>query len=150
MHFISIHNDWTLKPKCSSAGCHCHHSTRDPSRLDQPLPHSDPSGCSLFFVGAQCPRKCQVSGRGGVVILGRPPLSPVMERATFLQTLLTVWAFGWDILSCKVVERGWDLGLEEVGGRGWSSKTQLAERGPDSFPPGPLSGHIPNTVDLKT
>ena len=67
MHFISIHKDWTLKPSRSSAECRCHHSSYDlGSCLDRLLPHSHPSGCSLFFIGAQCLRKCQFLTRACV------------------------------------------------------------------------------------
>ena len=41
--------------------------------------------------------------------------TPPVEHAVFLQTLLTVWAVGWDIVNGEVGERGWYLGPKEAG-----------------------------------
>ena len=84
MHFISIHNDWTLKPSRSSAKCRCHHSSYDfGSCLDRPLLHSDPRGCSLFFIGAQCLRKCQFLRRACVCTC-------MLSRVQLFATLWTI------------------------------------------------------------
>lgn len=95
MHFLSIHNDWTLQPLPSAAVIRLAESPVWTSRCYTLIP----VGAVYFFVGAQCPRKCQLWGREGVVILGRLPLSPAVEHAVFLQTLLTLWAVGWDVLN---------------------------------------------------